>query len=96
MVTVNGNQAIFDFFRPGAARVWLMGDFNSWRQEELAMSCDKKGHWRAILRLPSGDHRFRYVADGRAFVDFASFGVAPGPFGYDSVVHINGASGGKA
>ena len=88
MVTVNGNRATFQFFRPGAASVWIVGDFNSWRPGELAMTPDGKGHWQATIYLSPGSHRFRYVADGLAFIDYASFGVEPGPFGYDSVVHV--------
>jgi hypothetical protein len=46
------------------------------------------------MNLSPGDHRFRYVADGRAFADYASFGLELGPFGYDSVVRVNKIRGG--
>ncbi len=92
MVTVAGNRATFRFFRPHAARVWLIGEFSGWREGELAMVLDEEGFWRASLDLSPGSHRFRYVADGQAFADYASFGIEPGPFGYDSVIHVDDVS----
>jgi len=89
MVTVDGHRATFKFFRPDAARVWLIGDFNGWREGELAMTLDEEGFWRASLDLSPGSHRFRYVADGQSFADYASFGVEPGPFGHDSIVRVD-------
>jgi hypothetical protein len=87
MVTVSGNRAEFNFYRPKARSVHLTGDFNGWRDGDLSMICDR-GYWHAGIRLPAGDYRFRYVADGQGFVDSAAFGVEPGPFGFDSVVRI--------
>ena len=93
MVTVTGNVAEFSFFRPGALRVWLAGDFNGWRPEELAMTEHRDGYWRGTVRLPRGDYRFRYNADGRWFVDYAAFGVQVGSYGLDGVVRVWGVSG---
>jgi 1,4-alpha-glucan branching enzyme len=87
MVTVNGNRAEFSFFRPQAHSVHLIGDFNGWMDGSLSMTCNG-GYWHAGIRLPAGDYKFRYVADGHHFVDYAAFGVEPGPFGFDSVVRI--------
>ena len=88
MVTVEGNWAEFTFFRPGAGRVFLAGDFNHWREDELAMQPEEDGYWRARLRLPSGEFKFRYCADGAWYADYAAFGVEPGRFGLDSVVRV--------
>jgi 1,4-alpha-glucan branching enzyme len=88
MVTVEGNWADFTFFRPGADRVFLAGDFNHWREEELPMSSENDGYWHARVRLPSGEFKFRYCADGAWYADYAAFGVEPGRFGLDSVVRI--------
>lgn len=91
MVTVNGNRVAFHFFRPSAARVCLIGEFNDWRDGLLPMTVDSEGYWRASLCLPPGNYRFRYISDGQAFADYASFGLEPGPFGYDSVVSVGQA-----
>ena len=88
MVEVNGHTAEFTFFRPQAGRVEVVGDFNGWRRGGQEMTPSGDGYWRARLTLPRGEFRFRYLADGRWFVDFASFGLAPGPFGPDSVVRV--------
>jgi 1,4-alpha-glucan branching enzyme len=89
MVNVHQQAAEFFFLRPQAQTVEVIGDFNNWRRGELKLAKSKEGIWRGSLRLPPAIS-FRYVADGRCFIDFAAFGVAPGPFGFDSVVHIPG------
>ena len=91
MVTVNGNRAEFSFFRPQAQSVYLTGEFNGWRHGELSMTCDQ-GYWRASIHLSVGEYKFHYVADGQHFVDYAAFGLEPGPFGLDSVVRIAASS----
>ena len=88
MVTVEGEWVKFRFFRPQASRVHLAGDFNDWRHNELPMLRTDDGHWLAKLRLPSGEFRFRYCADGQWFPDYAAFGLEPGVFGLDSVVRV--------
>ncbi len=89
MVTVRGQWAEFSFYRPGARRVELTGDFNHWREGELPMRQTQDGHWRARLRLPTGEFRFRYCADGEWYADYAAFGVEPGRFGMDSIVRVS-------
>lgn len=88
MVTLDGNWVEFRFFRPQAQQVHLAGDFNGWREGELPMVLSSEGYWTARLRLPAGEFRFRYCADGEWFADFAAFGVEPGRFGMDSVLRI--------
>jgi 1,4-alpha-glucan branching enzyme len=88
MVTVTEDYVEFRFFRPGAANVHLAGEFNNWRNGELAMAQAADGHWVARMKLPAGEFRFRYCADGEWFADYAAFGVEPGRFGLDSVVRV--------
>ena len=87
MVTVKGNVAEFSFYRPDAMQVFLAGDFSDWNTK-LPMVRDADGYWRTQLRLPGGDFKFRYFADGRWYTDYAAFGVEYGPFGLDSVLRI--------
>ena len=89
MVTVNGNIAQFCFFRPQANAVHLAGDFNGWRADELAMSKNAEGYWHAQIELPEGEFKFRYLADGEWFVDYAGFGLEYGLHGPDSIVRIS-------
>jgi len=88
MVTVRGNEARFRFFRPTASRVDLAGDFNAWRTGQLRMSRGADGTWEAALWLPKGTYEFAYFADGRWFVDYASFGLQIGPFGPNGLLRI--------
>ena len=88
MVTFDSEWVVFSFFRPQAKHVYLAGEFNQWRQRDLPMLRREGGYWTARVRLPAGEFRFRYCADGEWFADFAAFGVEPGRFGLDSIVRI--------
>lgn len=88
MVTVTEDKVEFLFFRPHAHRVCVIGDFNAWREDELVLR--QQGRWwRATLFLPDGKYRFRYLADGIPYCDYAAFGVEPGPYGLDSVLLVD-------
>ena len=88
MVHHSNGRAEFSFYRPQAHTVFIAGDFNNWRPGELLMSRQEDGYWKAWLELPPGTYRFRYCADGIWYTDFAAFGVEPGKYGFDSVVHV--------
>ncbi len=88
MVTVTGNVAQFCFFRPQARAVHLAGDFNGWQSDELAMIRTTDGYWHAQVELPEGEFKFRYLADGEWFLDYAGFGLEYGLHGPDSIVRI--------
>ena len=88
MVTVTGQWVEFSFFRPQAGKVHVAGEFNEWRQGEIPMSRGGDGYWAARVKLPVGEFRFRYCADGEWYTDCAAFGVEPSEFGLDSVVRV--------
>jgi 1,4-alpha-glucan branching enzyme len=90
MVATRDNTAEFTFYRPAAKRVFLVGDFNSWKPTEMPLMRGENGYWRGVVKLPPGTFRFRYLADGQWYVDYAAFGVLQGPFGPDSIVRIEG------
>jgi 1,4-alpha-glucan branching enzyme len=77
----------FRFFRPGATEVTLAGDFNDW-SERLPMRCDASGWWTLRLRLRPGEYRFRYVADGEWYTDFASHGIEVSKHGWNSMLLV--------
>ena len=77
--------AEFRFFRPHVSSVFLVGDFNGWRTDQLKMVHQDGDYWVLKLGLPPGDYRFRY---GLWYTDFAAFGVEPGRFGLDSLLHV--------
>ena len=88
MVTVHGSYVQFRFFRPNAHSVTLAGDFNGWKEDQLRMIPSEDGYWLAVLRLPEGSYRFRYLADGKWYADYGAFGIEYGPHGPDSVVRV--------
>ena len=88
MVSIDGSWVEFRFYRPGVNQVHLVGDFNHWQHKQLPMSRDDRGYWTARLKLPAGEFKFRYNADGAWFTDYAAFGVEPGQFGMDSIVRV--------
>jgi len=88
MVNITEKWVEFNFYRPDATHVHLAGDFNNWQDGQLPMARKDGGYWHARVKLPAGEYRFRYCADGVWYTDFAAFGVEPGRFGLDSVVRV--------
>jgi len=86
-VTVDGCVE-FRFYRPQASRVSVVGEFNSWIDGILPMTPDGDGWWSASTRLSPGDYRFRYVADGTWYTDYASHGIEAGPNGWNAVLVV--------
>ena len=78
----------FRFFRPNVRQVAIVGDFNGWRRDALLMAAEENGWWRAEARLNPGDYRFRYLADGVWYTDFASNGVEHGKWGCNSLLMV--------
>ena len=93
MVKCKDDCVEFCFYRPQARNVHVAGEFNDWRVGELPMSRRDDGYWTARTRLPAGEFRFRYCADGEWFADYAASGLAPGRFGMDSIVRVRRRGG---
>ena len=77
----------FRFFRPDATVAALAADFNDWHPE-IPMTRDAHGWWTLEMKLEPGEYRFRYVADGEWYTDFASNGVEYGAMGWNSVLVV--------
>ena len=78
------------FFRPGAVEVLLAGDFggdDDWTKR-IPMRREPYGWWTLQLRLDPGEYRFRYVADGQWYTDFASNGVEFDNHAWNSVLVV--------
>jgi 1,4-alpha-glucan branching enzyme len=89
MVTIVENgSAEFRFYRPNVSKVFVVGDFNDWRTDQIRMTRQADGNWITRLPLPAGDYKFRYIADGLWYTDFAASGVEPGDFGLDSLLRV--------
>ncbi|MCG3181665.1 MAG: hypothetical protein BIFFINMI_04063 [Phycisphaerae bacterium] len=82
-------RVVFRFLAPGAARVQVVGDFTGWLARPIEMAPRDGGWWEVSPRILSGEHRFRYLVDGRWHTDFAAFGVIANEFGqFDSVLVV--------
>lgn len=90
MVTEN-NDGTFTFrvYDPHATSVEIVGDFTA-GGPGLAMDREEDGWWCATVRLPAGDHTFRYLVNGHcAMPDYAAGGLArDGEGNWVSCLHV--------
>lgn len=75
---------------PGATHVAIAGDFNNWQPEVTLMERNGDGNsFVALLPLPPGRYRYRYVIDGQWKSDPNNEYVESNPFGeLNSVVEV--------
>jgi 1,4-alpha-glucan branching enzyme len=80
----------FAYFRPGANKVALAGDFNHWQADNHPMRRDEDGWYRVRMALPPGEYRFKYVVDDSLWeADFAAYGVEMSKLGgWTSVLYL--------
>jgi 1,4-alpha-glucan branching enzyme len=78
----------FRFFRRDARDVRIVGDFDDAGDGGFAMRAGSDGWWHAKVPLQSGEYRFRYVADGAWYTDYASNGVEVTKSGVNSVLVV--------
>jgi 1,4-alpha-glucan branching enzyme len=86
-ITQDG-QVEFRFFRRGVRSVTVVGDFDGWGKSGLPMSPVGDGWWMAQVRFDAGEYRFRYVADGTWFSDYAAQGLEMTKTGFNSILII--------
>lgn len=79
----------FRYYHPDARHVYLVGDFNGWDHRATPMLRDEGGEWVAVLFLPDGMYEFKYLADGKWFLDDAAIGVEEVPFGCNCALVLN-------
>lgn len=72
-----------------ADRIFLTGDFNDWRQDDIRLQQDRNGVWQASIDLPMGrTYQFRYLIDGQWRTDSHADGYATNEFGTENSVVI--------
>lgn len=54
----------FEYFAPSAKKVYVAGNFNSWKLDGLPLKKDRSGRWSAELELPPGSYEYRFLVDG--------------------------------
>ncbi len=88
MTSCDDGIVMFRFYRPDAAVVKVLGTFNGWAGDSLQMTSDGDGWWSLQVELPDGEYRFRYMADGHWFTDFAANGVENRRNGWNSILVV--------
>jgi chromosome partitioning protein len=65
-----GGGVLFSFMDGEADTVSIEGDFNSWDDtRDALLDVDGRGLWQRVLTLKPGQHRYRFVVDGRSSID---------------------------
>jgi len=63
----------FQYAAPGVRTVHLVGDFNRWHP--ILMQPREGKCWFIRLWLPHGQHRYRFLADGKPVLDPSGPGI---------------------
>jgi hypothetical protein len=85
----------FVYYAPRARSVTVAGSFNDWSLEASPLARGERGVWAITLSLPTGQHQYAFVVDGREWTaDPAAPAVDDGLGHRNSVVAV-GVSGGR-
>jgi len=72
-----------------AQKVFLVGDFNNWDQKKHPMKKLNNKKWKLEVKLPAGEYKFKYLADGNWVNDPVAHKYVPNIYGgEDSVVVV--------
>ena len=85
----------FELFAPHANRVSLAGTFNRWDPTATPLvRVGKDGMWTVTLALPSGQHQYGFIVDGRNWTPDPAAPTVDDGFGRrNSVVSVNTING---
>ncbi len=67
-IEVDEEEVVFRLVDPGAAKVFLAGDFNNWNPTMDSM-VKRGGGWEVRLYLVPGRYRYVFVVDGKQIPD---------------------------
>lgn len=85
----------FELYAPRASRVALAGSFNRWNPAATPLvRVGTDGMWTVTLALPSGQHQYGFIVDGRNWVPDPAAPTVDDGFGRrNSVVSVNTING---
>ncbi len=76
------SEVTFVFNAPdGCQRVELAGSFNGWEPDQCRMTRQKDGSFRKRLRLDPGEHRYKFLVDGKWVEDPEAERLVPNAYG---------------
>ena len=99
MISFHADGSVeFAFYRPSARTVSLAADFNQWNPARHELRRDGMGWWRMRVALTPGQHRFKYLVDGKIWeADFAAYGIEADRFGgWNSLLWVGDRTSGTA
>jgi 1,4-alpha-glucan branching enzyme len=76
----------FRFSAPAALSVLLVGDFTHWQEDGIPMRKGKDGIWTAMVTLPAGKHKYRFIVDGEWQDDPECTLRVPNPYGSHNMI----------
>lgn len=76
----------FSLFAPDAHEVYVIGDFNNWRTDDLKAKKFKDGTWRKSVQIKSGIYHYLFLVDGQWWTDPANPNRLQNPFGTENSV----------
>ncbi len=83
------SEMTFSLAAPNAKNVYIAGDFNNWNIEENYRLKQNNGAWIVKVPLKPGNHRYRFVVDGKWQEDPQNNHTEKNPFGeLDSLIEI--------
>lgn len=86
----NRREAIFSINAPAAKEIYVVGDFNNWKLDEVGrLARHDNGRWGKNLALPPGRYKYKFVVDGEWVVDSQNNEREQNSFGtFDSVIKL--------
>ncbi len=79
----------FSLYAPDAHEVYVIGDFNNWRTDDLKAKKFKDGTWRKSVKLKAGIYHYLFIVDGEWWTDPVNQNRLQNPFGTEnSVIEI--------
>ena len=84
----SGLAQTFSLLAPDASSVQLAGEFTQWQERPISLQKDADGIWRATVKLPPGEHHYRFLVDGEWRDDPECTLRAPNPFGGENMTRL--------
>ena len=62
-------RVVFQLNAPNAAEVAVGGSFNDWNAEKHVLKRKPGGFWEKTMMLPPGRYEYKFLVDGRWWLD---------------------------
>ena len=88
---IDGNKILFTHHDDSAESLFLVSDFNGWKQDEIEFKKNSDGIWQTEIPCqPSGNYRYKFLIDGKRWIEDPNHGLKEddGFGGYNSILQI--------